>query len=54
MNEAGVDADFLDEVSVALTPGKSAVVAEVDEAWVAPVDTRLIQPSTSHRYYRSQ
>ena len=41
LNEAGVDADFLDEVSVALTPGESAVVAEVDEAWVAPVDTRL-------------
>lgn len=38
---AGVGADFLDEVSQKLTPGKSAVVAEVDEDWVTPLDTRM-------------
>ena len=37
----GIGADFLDEVSKALTPGKAAVLAEVQETWVTPVDTRL-------------
>ncbi len=37
----GIGADFLDEVSQALTPGKVAVLAEVEETWVTPVDTRL-------------
>lgn len=38
---AGVGLDFVDEVSAALTPGKTAVVAEIDETWVAPIETRL-------------
>jgi uncharacterized membrane protein len=38
---AGVDADFLDDVSTALIPGKCALVAEVSEEWVTPVDTRM-------------
>jgi uncharacterized membrane protein len=38
---AGVDEDFLTEVSSALTPGKCALIAEVDEDWVTPVDTRM-------------
>jgi uncharacterized membrane protein len=37
----GIGADFLDEMSQALTPGKVAVLAEVEETWVTPVDTRL-------------
>jgi uncharacterized membrane protein len=37
----GVNFKFLDEVSAALTEGKSAIVAEVDENWTVPVDTRL-------------
>jgi uncharacterized membrane protein len=36
-----VDTDFLTDVSTALTPGKYAVVADVDEDWVTPVDTRM-------------
>ncbi|MGO9993852.1 MAG: DUF1269 domain-containing protein [Steroidobacteraceae bacterium] len=36
-----VDTDFLTNVSTALTPGKYAVVADVDEDWVTPVDTRM-------------
>jgi hypothetical protein len=39
--KAGVSIDFVDEASAALTPGKTAIVAEIDEEWVAPVDTRL-------------
>ena len=38
---AGVDSDFLSEVSAMLTPGKHAVVADVSEEWVTPVDTRM-------------
>ena len=38
---AGVDADFVSEVSTALTSGKCAVVAEVEEEWVTPIDTRM-------------
>jgi len=38
---AGVNADFLDDVSNALTPGKFAVLADVSEEWVTPVDTRM-------------
>jgi uncharacterized membrane protein len=38
---AGVDSDFLDEVSNTLTPGKCAVVADISEEWVTPVDTRM-------------
>lgn len=37
----GVGTDFVDEVSGALRPGKVAVVAEVDEDWVTPVDSRM-------------
>jgi uncharacterized membrane protein len=39
--KAGVSIDFVDEVSAALTPGKVAVVADIDETWVTPVDTRI-------------
>ena len=38
---AGVNAEFLDDASAALTPGKCAVVADISEEWVTPVDTRI-------------
>jgi len=38
---AGVGEDFIDDVSKALTRGKVAVVAEVEEDWTTPVDTRM-------------
>jgi len=38
---AGVNADFLDDVSAVLTLGKCAVVADVSEEWVTPVDSRM-------------
>jgi uncharacterized membrane protein len=41
MDRAGVNADFLSEVSTKLTPGKWAVVSDVSEDWVTPVDTRM-------------
>ena len=39
--KAGVSIDFVDDVSASLTPGKAAVIADVDEMWVTPVDARL-------------
>lgn len=37
----GIDADFVEEVADALTPGKAAVLAEVQETRVTPVNLRL-------------
>ena len=49
----GVDVDFMDQVSASLTPGKAAVVADVDETWITPVDTRLgaLGATTFRRYH---
>jgi uncharacterized membrane protein len=41
LSRSGVNLDFVDEVSQALIPGTTAVVAEVEETWQTPVDTRL-------------
>ncbi len=41
MNRAGVNVDFLNEVSAKLAPGKWAVVSDVSEEWVTPVDTQM-------------
>jgi len=38
---AGVDSDFLNDVSNVLTPGKYAIVADISEEWVTPVDTGM-------------
>jgi uncharacterized membrane protein len=41
MNNSRVGADFVQDVAVKLTPGRVALVAEVDEDWTAPVDTQM-------------
>jgi uncharacterized membrane protein len=41
LNIAGLNTDFINEVSASLTPGKFALVADVNEDWVTPVDTRM-------------
>ena len=41
VSRSGVDVTFLDDVSRNLTAGKFAVLAEIDETWTTPVDTRL-------------
>jgi uncharacterized membrane protein len=38
---AGVGLDFIDEATQHLLPGKVALVAEIDEEWVIPVDLAL-------------
>jgi uncharacterized membrane protein len=41
LDTARIDEDFLNDVSKLLTPGKTALVAEVDEEWTTPVDTNM-------------
>ena len=43
LNKSGTDVGFIDEVSKSITPGKAAVLADVDEGWTTPVNTRLEQ-----------
>jgi len=51
----GVGADFLDEVSKQLVPGKAAVVAEIEEEWIAPLNDRIEKAGgTVYRRSRSQ
>ncbi len=41
MDRAGVNVEFLKNVSARLTPGKWAIVSEISEEWVTPVDTGM-------------
>lgn len=43
MVDLGVNADFVNEVSEVLAPGKTVVLSEVDEDWVTPIDTKMAQ-----------
>ena len=39
--DLGVSAKFLEEVSEEFTPGIFAIITDVDEEWVTPLDTRM-------------
>jgi len=41
VHSSGVNEGFLGEVSARLTPGKWAIVSDISEEWVTPVDTRM-------------
>jgi uncharacterized membrane protein len=41
LDNARVGVDFIDEVSKSLKPTKVALVAEIEEDWTTPVDTRM-------------
>jgi uncharacterized membrane protein len=41
VNNAGIGSDFIDDVSKVLSPNRVAVIAEIDEDWTTPVDTRM-------------
>jgi len=41
LENARVGADFVDDVAKTLAPGKVALVAEIDEDWTTPVDSRM-------------
>lgn len=38
---AGIDTSMLDQVSLELLPGKSCLVASVDEFWTTPLDAKM-------------
>ena len=37
----GIGSDYLDDVTASLAPGKVAVIAEINEDWVTPLDSRM-------------
>jgi uncharacterized membrane protein len=41
VNNVGIGYDFIDDVSKVLLPNRAAVIAEIDEEWTTPVDTRM-------------
>ena len=41
LNNARIDADFVDDVTKELLPGKFALVAEIKEDWTTPVDLSM-------------
>ena len=41
LHNARIGLDFIDDVSKVLLPNKVAVVAEIEEEWTTPVDTRM-------------
>lgn len=41
LDQLRIGDDFIDDVRKGLSPGKAAVVAEVDEEWTTPVDVRM-------------
>jgi uncharacterized membrane protein len=41
LTRAGIDQDFVNDVGTRLEPGKAAVIAEIDEQWQTPLDTRM-------------
>ena len=41
VNRAGIADDFVDAMGERLAPGSAAVIAEIDENWQAPLDTRM-------------
>ena len=41
LTNEGLDGDFVEDVGARLEPGKAAVIAEIDEHWQVPLDTRM-------------
>jgi uncharacterized membrane protein len=41
LDNSRVGADFVDDVNKVLTPNRVALVAEIEEDWTTPVDTRM-------------
>ena len=41
VSDSEINETFIDDVSAALTDGKTAVVCEIDETWTIPVDTKM-------------
>lgn len=41
LTKEGVDRDFVEDVGARLKPGTAAIIAEIDEHWQVPLDTRM-------------
>ena len=41
LTKEGVDQDFVEDAGARLEPGEVAVIAEIDEQWQVPLDTRM-------------
>jgi len=41
VSDRDINETFIDDISAALTNGKTAVVCEIDETWTVPVDTKM-------------
>jgi len=41
LDNARIGADFIDDVNAELRPNRVALVAEIEEEWATPVDTRM-------------
>lgn len=41
LSDVGIGYDFIDDVARVLSPNKVAVVAQIEEEWTTPVDTRM-------------
>lgn len=41
LTNEGLNGDFVEDVGARLEPGKAAVIAEIDEHWQVPLDTRM-------------
>ncbi|MGI9424507.1 MAG: DUF1269 domain-containing protein, partial [Hyphomicrobiaceae bacterium] len=53
LDNAGVGLDFVDAVGKRMSSGSTAVIAEIEEYWSAPVDTRMTAlGGTVHRKWR--
>jgi uncharacterized membrane protein len=50
---AGVGLDFIEEAAKHLQPGKVALVAEIEEEWIAPVDAAL-EAAGGHVFRRAR
>jgi hypothetical protein len=40
-NDLSIGEDFVDDVTKKLLPGKVALIAQIDEEWITPVDSRM-------------
>jgi uncharacterized membrane protein len=41
VSDTDINETFIEDVSAALTNGKTAIVCEIDETWTVPVDTKI-------------
>jgi uncharacterized membrane protein len=53
LDKSGIDVQFVEDVSRVLGAGKTALLADIDESWTAPLDTRMgALGGTVHRRLR--